>query len=53
LEDFTEDITLVNRMAQINHKIIVLSGKGGVGFGPFSYRAADHGGVGQLETFYL
>jgi ATP-binding protein involved in chromosome partitioning len=31
LKDFTEDITLVNRMAQINHKIMVLSGKGGVG----------------------
>jgi ATP-binding protein involved in chromosome partitioning len=31
LKDFTEDFTLVNRMAQINHKIMVLSGKGGVG----------------------
>ena len=31
LKDFTEDITLVNRMAQIQHKIMVLSGKGGVG----------------------
>ena len=31
LKDFTEDFTLVNRMAQIQHKIMVLSGKGGVG----------------------
>lgn len=31
LKDFTEDFTLVNRMAQIDHKIMVLSGKGGVG----------------------
>jgi len=31
LEEFTEDIALVNRMAQIQHKIMVLSGKGGVG----------------------
>ncbi len=31
LKDFTEDITLANRMAQIDHKIMVLSGKGGVG----------------------
>jgi ATP-binding protein involved in chromosome partitioning len=31
LNDCTEDITLANRMAQIDHKIMVLSGKGGVG----------------------
>lgn len=31
LKDFTEDITLVNHMAMIKHKIMVLSGKGGVG----------------------
>jgi ATP-binding protein involved in chromosome partitioning len=31
LKEFTEDIALVNRMAQIKHKIMVLSGKGGVG----------------------
>lgn len=31
LKTFTEDITLVNRMAQIKHKIMVMSGKGGVG----------------------
>jgi Mrp family chromosome partitioning ATPase len=31
LNDRTEDITLANRMAQIDHKIMVLSGKGGVG----------------------
>jgi ATP-binding protein involved in chromosome partitioning len=31
LEEFTEDIALVNRMAQIDHKIMILSGKGGVG----------------------
>lgn len=31
LKDFTEDFSLVNRMAQIQHKIMVLSGKGGVG----------------------
>ena len=31
LKDFTEDIALTNRMAQIDHKIMVLSGKGGVG----------------------
>ena len=31
LKDFTEDFTLVNRMAQIQHKIMVLSVKGGVG----------------------
>jgi Mrp family chromosome partitioning ATPase len=31
LKTFTEDITLENRMAQIKHKIMILSGKGGVG----------------------
>jgi Mrp family chromosome partitioning ATPase len=31
LKEFTEDAALVNRMAQIQHKIMVLSGKGGVG----------------------
>ena len=31
LKEFTEDIALANRMAQIDHKIMVLSGKGGVG----------------------
>jgi len=31
LKAFTEDMILVNRMAQIQHKIMVLSGKGGVG----------------------
>lgn len=31
LKEFTEDVTLVTRMAQIDHKIMVLSGKGGVG----------------------
>ena len=31
LKEFTEDMALVTRMAQIDHKIMVLSGKGGVG----------------------
>jgi ATP-binding protein involved in chromosome partitioning len=31
LKDFTEDVALVTRMSQIDHKIMVLSGKGGVG----------------------
>jgi len=31
LEDFTEDIALANHMSMIKHKIMVLSGKGGVG----------------------
>jgi len=31
LKEFTEDVALVTRMAQIDHKIMVLSGKGGVG----------------------
>ncbi|MEN6321148.1 MAG: Mrp/NBP35 family ATP-binding protein [Syntrophaceae bacterium] len=31
LKAFTEDMILLNRMAQIQHKIMVLSGKGGVG----------------------
>jgi Mrp family chromosome partitioning ATPase len=31
LKEFTEDVDLVTRLAQIKHKIMVLSGKGGVG----------------------
>lgn len=31
LRDFVEDMSLQDRMAQIKHKIMVLSGKGGVG----------------------
>ena len=31
LKEFTEDVALVTRLAQIKHKIMILSGKGGVG----------------------
>jgi Mrp family chromosome partitioning ATPase len=40
LKAFTEDVNFETRMAQIQHKIMVLSGKGGVGKSPVAVNIA-------------